>query len=47
MTPTSVGSFAAEVDGGLGEGSRGRPSTRSPMMVRWISLVPAKIDAAW
>ena len=30
-----------------GAGSRGRPSTRSPMMLRWISLVPAKIDAAW
>ena len=27
--------------------SRGRPSTRSPMMLRWISLVPAKIDDAW
>ena len=25
----------------------GGPRTRSPMMVRWISLVPAKIDAAW
>ena len=30
-----------------GAGSRGRPSTRSPMMLRWISFVPAKIDAAW
>ena len=30
-----------------GAGSRGRPSTRSPMIVRWISLVPAKIEAAW
>ena len=27
-------------------GSRGRPSTRSPTTLRWISLVPAKIDAA-
>ena len=26
---------------------RGRPSTRSPTMVRWISLVPAQIDDAW
>ena len=26
---------------------RGSPSTRSPMMLRWISLVPAKIDDAW
>ena len=25
----------------------GRPSTRSPTRVRWISLVPAKIDDAW
>ena len=30
-----------------GAGSRGRPSTRSPMIVRWISFVPAKIEAAW
>ena len=30
-----------------GFGSRGRPSTRSPMMLRWISFVPAQIDDAW
>src|SRR5437762_4288195 len=27
-------------------GSLGRPSTRSPMMLRWISSVPPAIDAA-
>ena len=31
---------------GRGHG-RGRPSTRSPTIVRWISLVPAQIDEAW
>ena len=29
-----------------GRGSRGSPRVRSPMMLRWISLVPAKIEAA-
>ena len=40
---------AAHLDAGAaaGAGSRGRPSTRSPMIVRWISFVPAKIEAAW
>ena len=28
-------------------GHRGNPRTRSPMMLRWISLVPAKIDDDW
>ena len=27
--------------------SLGRPSTRSPMMFRWISFVPAQIEDAW
>ena len=26
---------------------RGSPRTRSPTSVRWISLVPAKMDDAW
>ena len=30
-----------------GAGSLGRPRTRSAMMLRWISFVPAKMDAAW
>ena len=30
-----------------GRGSRGRPRTRSPMMLRWISFVPANTEAAW
>ena len=30
-----------------GSGSRGRPSVRSPIRLRWISLVPAQIDDAW
>ena len=29
-----------------GAGSRGSPSTRSLMMLRWISLVPLRIDVA-
>ncbi len=40
-----------EVDVGHDCGSRGRPSTRSPMMLRWISLLPAAIvqfqDLRW
>ena len=27
--------------------SRGRPSVRSAMTLRWISLVPAQIELAW
>ena len=27
--------------------SRGNPRTRSPTRVRWISLVPAKMEDAW
>ena len=30
-----------------GVAGRGSPRTRSPRMVRWISLVPAQIDDAW
>ncbi len=29
------------------EGSRGRPSVRSPTTLRWISFVPAQIELAW
>lgn len=32
---------------GVGRGSRGSPSVRSPMTFRWISLVPAQIELAW
>src|SRR5439155_5825816 len=28
-------------------GSRGRPRTRSPMMLRWISSVPPAMDPDW
>jgi hypothetical protein len=27
--------------------SRGRPNVRSPMTLRWISLVPAQMELAW
>ena len=29
------------------DGSRGSPSTRSLMMLRWISLVPERMLPAW
>ena len=40
------------VDGAHGfaaraEGSRGRPSVRSPTTLRWISFVPAQMELAW
>ena len=39
------GAFCAVLRQGFG--SRGSASTRSPMMFRWISFVPAQIDDAW